>query len=91
MSSGGDSLRYESVTFRLAQRRCGTCVRQNSDSSSGSGHPLLTPLPRRQRPSSEPSTPRHFNNNDSDDKGLIFKVIVLPLSFLALIIYTEKT
>ncbi|XP_075217914.1 beta-3 adrenergic receptor-like [Lycorma delicatula] len=69
----GDSLRYESVTFRLAQRRCGTCIRQNSDSSSGSGHPLLTPLPRRQRPSSEPSTPRHFNNNDSDDKGTIFK------------------
>ncbi|XP_039293031.1 beta-3 adrenergic receptor isoform X2 [Nilaparvata lugens] len=62
----GDTLRYESVTFRLAQRRCGTCVRQNSDSSSGSGHPLLTPLPRRQRPSSEPSTPRHLNNNDAD-------------------------
>ncbi|XP_021927575.1 uncharacterized protein LOC110833607 isoform X2 [Zootermopsis nevadensis] len=36
--------RRESVTFRLAflpQRRCQTCVRQNSDSSSGSGHPLV--------------------------------------------------
>ena len=34
----------ESVTFRLAflpQRRCQTCIRQNSDSSSGSGHPLV--------------------------------------------------
>ncbi|XP_066995762.1 uncharacterized protein [Anabrus simplex] len=37
-------IRRESVTFRLAflpQRRCQTCIRQNSDSSSGSGHPLL--------------------------------------------------
>ncbi|PSN51487.1 hypothetical protein C0J52_00760 [Blattella germanica] len=36
--------RRESVTFRLAflpQRRCQTCIRQNSDSSSGSGHPLI--------------------------------------------------
>ena len=36
--------RRESVTFRLAflpQRRCQTCIRQNSDSSSGSGHPLV--------------------------------------------------
>ncbi|KAK6638415.1 hypothetical protein RUM44_008844 [Polyplax serrata] len=36
--------RGESVTFRLAflpQRRCQTCVRQNSDSSSGSAHFLL--------------------------------------------------
>ncbi|XP_046989877.1 uncharacterized protein LOC124595252 [Schistocerca americana] len=40
---GGRS-RRESVTFRLAflpARRCQACVRQNSDSSSGSGHPLL--------------------------------------------------
>ncbi|KAG8253520.1 hypothetical protein J6590_032316 [Homalodisca vitripennis] len=69
----GESQRYESVTFRLAQRRCQSCVRQNSDSSTGSGHPLLTPLPRRQRPSSEPSTPRHFNNNDNDEKQNVFK------------------
>lgn len=36
--------RGESVTFRLAflpQRRCHTCIRQNSDSSTGSGYPLL--------------------------------------------------
>ncbi|KAJ9585502.1 hypothetical protein L9F63_002703, partial [Diploptera punctata] len=36
--------RRESVTFRLAflpQKRCQTCIRQNSDSSSGSGHPLI--------------------------------------------------
>ncbi|XP_023718889.2 uncharacterized protein LOC111870653 [Cryptotermes secundus] len=36
--------RRESVTFRLAflpQRRCQTCIRQSSDSSSGSGHPLV--------------------------------------------------
>lgn len=36
--------RGESVTFKLAtlpQRKCGMCSRQNSDSSSGSGHPLL--------------------------------------------------
>jgi len=36
--------RRESVTFRLAflpQRRCQTCIRQNSDSSCGSGHPLV--------------------------------------------------
>ncbi|XP_054258534.1 beta-3 adrenergic receptor-like [Macrosteles quadrilineatus] len=74
----GESQRYESVTFRLAQRRCQTCVRQNSDSSTGSGHPLLTPLPRRQRPASEPSTPRHFNNNDSDDKTTVFKFQEAP-------------
>lgn len=77
---GGESQRYESVTFRLAQRRCGSCVRQNSDSSTGSGHPLLTPLPRRPRPSSEPSTPRHCNNNDSDEKTSIFKVGVVNMS-----------
>lgn len=37
-------IRRESVTFRLAflpQRRCQTCIRQNSDSSCGSGHPLV--------------------------------------------------
>lgn len=36
--------RGESVTFRLAflpQKKCQTCVRQNSDSSSGSAHLLL--------------------------------------------------
>ncbi|KAL1132451.1 hypothetical protein AAG570_010406 [Ranatra chinensis] len=67
----GDATRYESVTFRLAQRRCQSCIRQNSDSSTGSGHPLLTPT--RRQPSSEPSTPRHITNNNTDEKNIVFK------------------
>nr|XP_018912590.1 PREDICTED: beta-3 adrenergic receptor-like [Bemisia tabaci]XP_018912591.1 PREDICTED: beta-3 adrenergic receptor-like [Bemisia tabaci]XP_018912592.1 PREDICTED: beta-3 adrenergic receptor-like [Bemisia tabaci] len=66
----GETPKYESVTFRLAQRRCQSCIRQNSDSSTNSCQPLLTPVPRRQRPASEPSTPKHLNNNND---SLVFK------------------
>lgn len=79
--------RRESVTFRLAllpQRRCQTCVRQNSDSSTSSGHPLIDnetpPLMsavaarraqlRRQGSSSgdEPGTPRARVHSAEEDR-----------------------
>ncbi|XP_050437002.1 trace amine-associated receptor 3-like [Adelges cooleyi] len=61
--------RYESVTFRLAQRRCQYCSRQSSDSSLSSNYPLLA---NKNKPSSEPNTPKHYNNNDN--RIVLFKV-----------------
>lgn len=62
--------RYESVTFRLAQRRCQYCSRQSSDSSLNSNHPLLV---NKNRSSSEPNTPKHHNNNEN--RIVMFKVV----------------
>lgn len=61
--------RYESVTFRLAQRRCQYCSRQSSDSSLSSNYPLLV---NKNRSSSEPNTPKHHNNNEN--RIVMFKV-----------------
>lgn len=60
----------ESVTFRLAflpQRKCQTCIRQNSDSSSGSAHPLLkeSESPSSRIPSEEGTPKGRFTYNDS--------------------------
>ncbi|VVC28795.1 G protein-coupled receptor, rhodopsin-like [Cinara cedri] len=63
------STRYESVTFRLAQRRCQYCSRQSSDSSLSSNYPLLI---NKNRSSSEPNTPKHQNNNEN--RTVVFKV-----------------
>ncbi|XP_050533696.1 melanocortin receptor 5-like isoform X2 [Daktulosphaira vitifoliae] len=60
--------RYESVTFRLAQRRCQYCSRQSSDSSLSSNYPLLM---GKNKPSSEPNTPKHNNN---DNRIVMFKM-----------------
>lgn len=63
------SIRYESVTFRVAQRRCQYCSRQSSDSSLNSNYPLLI---NKNRSSSEPNTPKHQNNNEN--RTVVFKV-----------------
>ncbi|KAL1452073.1 hypothetical protein WDU94_006387 [Cyamophila willieti] len=39
----GESRKVESVTFKIAPKRCGSCIRQNSDSSNTSSN--LAPYP----------------------------------------------
>ena len=67
--------RRESVTFRLAflpQRRCQTCIRQNSDSSSGSGHPLV----RHSDNTDRSGTPPNVKPTTSNPVASVVKVAV---------------
>ncbi|XP_063223030.1 beta-1 adrenergic receptor-like [Bacillus rossius redtenbacheri] len=60
------------VTFRLAflpQRRCQTCVRQNSDSSSGSGHPLIREGDATDSPALRAARCNNNNNNNNNSGG----------------------
>lgn len=74
----------ESVTFKIAPKRCGSCIRQNSDSSNTSSNLPPTPVlgvtgrPKVIRAHSEPTTPKFYSHDEKP--ALIFKVIFSPFS-----------
>ncbi|KAI5719711.1 hypothetical protein M8J76_013695 [Diaphorina citri] len=75
--SSGDSRKIESVTFKIAPKRCGSCIRQNSDSSNTSSNLPPTPVlggtcrPKIMRAHSEPTTPKLYAGDEKP--ALVFK------------------
>ncbi|XP_046391619.1 uncharacterized protein LOC124159752 [Ischnura elegans] len=63
---------------RSASRRCQTCIRQNSDSSSGSGHPLLKDGPTVGDVMGSPRRPHTPTADGEDPKDVDILTIEAP-------------